>query len=91
MTINIVTMVEKKVSVDSVTVFAKVCDSGTYTYKDSDNNSIKGVSGYVPSFFPTDHCGDYLELKIDLETGVILNWNKPSPSDLTEAFGVDEE
>jgi hypothetical protein len=32
--------------------------------------------GYVPKFFPGDHWGDYLQLNIDVKTGVILNWPK---------------
>lgn len=32
--------------------------------------------GYVPDFFPGDHCGDYIEFKIDTATGQILNWPK---------------
>ena len=33
---------------------------------------------YVPSFFPGEHYGDYLVLDIDVATGVITNWKKPS-------------
>jgi len=27
---------------------------------------------------PEEHYGDYVELQIDLETGQIMNWKKPS-------------
>ena len=38
--------------------------------------------GYVPTFMPEDHCGDYVELDIDIETGMILNWKKPTKAEL---------
>lgn len=31
-------------------------------------------SGYVPSFMPGEHYGDYVCLEIDPYTGKILNW-----------------
>ena len=37
--------------------------------------------GYVPDFFPEEHYGDYVQLKIDLETGRILNWKTPTQAD----------
>ena len=38
-------------------------------------------SCYVPEFFPEEHYGDYVQLKIDLETGRILNWKTPTQAD----------
>lgn len=38
--------------------------------------------GYVPDFFPGEHYGDYVELKIDIDTGKILNWQVPTVEDL---------
>lgn len=35
-------------------------------------------SGYVPDFMPDQHYGDYVMLDIDLDTGTILNWKRPS-------------
>lgn len=46
---------------------ALVDEAGT-TIKDQDN-------GYVPSFMPGDHCGDYVILDIDVATGQIMNWS----------------
>lgn len=42
----------------------------------------RSYEGYVPSFFPGEHYGDYVELDIDLATGQILNWKAPSAADL---------
>lgn len=45
--------------------------------------------GYVPKWFPNPHIqhyGDYIELQIDVETGKILNWQKPTIKNLDETF-----
>ena len=64
-----------KVKLNNIRVHAKVGDSGTYTLFDTNKNEIKETEGYVPSFFPEQHYGDYLILDIEIETGKILNWN----------------
>lgn len=47
------------------------------------NSELVGeYEGYVPSFFPDEHYGDYVILKIDIDTGRILNWKKPTEDDL---------
>jgi len=38
--------------------------------------------GYVPDFMPEEHYGDYVELDIDIDTGQILNWKKPTNAQL---------
>ena len=38
--------------------------------------------GYVPDFFPDEHYGDYVQLKIDIDTGQIIDWKKPTQKDL---------
>ena len=45
--------------------------------------------GYVPAWFPSTaatHYGDYIELKIDIDTGKILNWRTPTKEHLDETF-----
>lgn len=44
--------------------------------------SLGEYDGYVPDFFPNNHCGDYVELDIDVKTGKILNWNVPTKNQL---------
>lgn len=57
-----------------------------------DDNKIVGeYDGYVPSFMPGEHYGDYVELEIDIETGKILNWKKPTKKQLDEVFKKDKE
>lgn len=77
----------KAVEVKVVELFAKVSDRGSYCYKSPDGTVIKDSEGsYVPDFFPGDHYGDYLCLEIDIETGQILNWKKPTDLELSEEF-----
>jgi hypothetical protein len=56
--------------------------------KDGDIETELGehYSGYVPTFFPGQHYGDYVMLDIDVETGKILNWKKPTDKQLKETF-----
>lgn len=80
--------VVETVDVKYVQVHAKVRDSGSYVLYDENHKEIACLDDYVPRFFPEDHMGDYLILNIDLETGQILNWKKPSPECVAETFGL---
>ena len=42
----------------------------------------KDCDGYVPDFFPGNHYGDYVMLDIDVDTGRITNWKKPTAKQL---------
>jgi len=56
----------------------------------NDGKIVGEYDGYVPAWFPNkgeNHFGDYVNLEIDIETGKILNWKKPSNKDLQETFG----
>lgn len=64
-----------------IRISAKCSDLFTATVHDSEGKVIKDYSGYVPDFFPGEHYGDYVDLAIDLRTGLILNW-KPTKKDL---------
>lgn len=84
---EISTVVSKTVEAKTVEVHVKVCDSGSYKLRGKIGEIIAEIDqDYVPGFFPGDHYGDYLLLSIDLETGQILNWKKPSPESVAEAF-----
>lgn len=67
-----------EVDIKTVSVHVKVCDSGNYDFKDVDGKIFVSKNDYVPSLFPGEHFGDYLILDIDIETGLIINWKKPS-------------
>jgi hypothetical protein len=52
----------------------------------------KTFDGYVPSWFPNpnvEHYGDYVQLHIDLETGQIINWKRPTQKQLKTTFGKE--
>ena len=46
---------------------------------------IGNYDGYVPSCIPNDY-GDYVHMEVDIETGRILNWKKPTLAQLKETF-----
>ena len=67
----------EKVLVDVKTfkMSAKCSDCFAAIFYDSNGKEVLDYDGYVPSFFPGQHFGDYVELDIDIETGQILNWS----------------
>lgn len=82
-------MSEKKAKV--IHVFAKTADRFGAKFSDKDGNRFGDYDGYVPSFFPDKHYGDYLILDIDLETGHILNWSKPTDEEIEELINGDNK
>ena len=49
----------------------------------------KDYDGYVPDWLPNigeEHHGDYVSLEIDIETGQIINWRKPTLAQLKKTF-----
>ena len=48
-----------------------------------DGKRVGEYDGYVPLFLQND-CGgeDYIEMRIDVDTGKILNWTRPTKADL---------
>jgi hypothetical protein len=83
--------VQKEVEAKTIRLHAKVCDSGHYTLLDDEGTTLKEHDGYVPDFFPEDHYGGYLDLEIDIDTGMITNWKKPSPEQLQKFVGEECE
>ena len=55
-------------------VSAKCSDLCCIDMYDENGNQIYEHVGYVPDFMPGQHFGDYVQLDIDIDTGVILNW-----------------
>jgi len=73
--------VQKTVEVQAKTlaIHCKVRDDFTAHILDQDGEEIGGQDdGYVPAFMPGDHHGDYVILDIDLETGQVTNWKRPT-------------
>jgi hypothetical protein len=81
-----------EVNAKTLSVHCKVCDMFTAHVLDSDGNELGGQDdGYVPSFMPGAHYGDYLILDIDLETGQITNWKTPDPEDIAAFIGKSSD
>ena len=51
-----------------------------------DGKQVGEYDGYVPNWMPGEHYGDYVELEIDIDTGMIIGWKKPSKGSLGESF-----
>jgi len=75
---------EKRGKVNAKTIRLKAKTSDNFECKILDENGevIGKYDGYVPGFFPGEHYGDYIQLEIDLDTGQILNWQRPTPEDI---------
>lgn len=64
--------------ITTVSISAKCSDLCSTQLKDAAGKTLVDHSGYVPDFMPGEHYGDYVILDIDVATGVIKNWKKPS-------------
>lgn len=83
---------EVKVNVKTLKMYLKVCDRFTASLESSTGVEIFDQDdGYVPGFMPGDHFGDYVILDIDVDTGQITNWNKPSPEDIQQWINSKKE
>jgi len=61
-----------------ISISAKCSDCFSMNVMDKEGNYIADYDGYVPSFMPNGGgYGDYVQMKIDLETGEILDWTNP--------------
>jgi hypothetical protein len=69
---------DKTVDVNRISISAKCSDLCSSQLQDKDGKVVAEHNGYVPALMPEEHCGDYVILDIDLETGTILNWKRPS-------------
>ena len=80
-----------EVEAKEIRLYCKITDYFTAHIYDQDGQKIGGQSdGYVPGFMPGEHYGDYIILNIDLETGQILNWQKPTVEDIQEFINQKE-
>ncbi len=73
-----------KVQARTFKVHIKCRDGFTGDLLDQDGQILKEYKGYVPSFFPGEHYGDYLILDIDLDTGMITNWKNIYPEQIED-------
>jgi hypothetical protein len=72
-----VTVQNKQVEFDHICISAKCSDLCSASLMNNEE-TVAEHDGYVPALMPDEHCGDYVILDIDLETGTILNWKRPT-------------
>jgi hypothetical protein len=72
-------------------ISAKCSDLFFAAFADSAGVEVANYSGYVPGFMPGEHYGDYVQLDIDLATGRILNWKKPSLAAINSALNDSDQ
>ena len=81
-----------------ITICAKCSDMfSARLVGDDGEEKGKTYRGYVPEWMPQqstpdysiargEHYGDYVELDIDVSTGRILNWKRPTARELVRTF-----
>ncbi len=80
-----------QVDVTELHLHIKVCDRFAAGVMDAQGEEVASYEGYVPDFFPGEHYGDYLILNIDLETGQIKNWKKPTAGQIEALLKPEED
>lgn len=80
------------VNAKEIRIHIKVSDCFTAHIHDEAGNELGGQDdGYVPSFMPGQHYGDYVMLNIDLDTGQVTNWKTPTAEQVQEFIAGDDE
>ena len=76
-----------KVNAKTLKIHVKCADRFSYSINDQDGVELFCQDdGYVPSFMPGPHYGDYIILDIDLDSGLVTNWKKPDAELIEEAI-----
>ena len=81
-----------KVNAKTLRIHCKVSNRFTYAIDDEQGEEIHCQDdGYVPDFMPGEHYGDYVILDIDLDTGMVTNWTKPTAAQIEAAIKPEDE
>ncbi|NCC53531.1 MAG: hypothetical protein EOM20_20290 [Spartobacteria bacterium] len=81
-----------KVEAKTISIYCKVRDEFCASILDQDGETIfEQEDGYVWSIMPGEHYGDYLILEIDIDTGLVKNWVKPSARQVQELINKSDE
>ena len=78
-----VTVQDTEVEFNRIHINAKCSDLCFSQLTDAQGHVVAEHDGYVPALMP-DRGGDYVYLEIDLETGTILNWKRPTRKTVEE-------
>ena len=82
--------IPQTVNAKTLKVHLKVCDGFNAQLLSDSGVVLRDYEGYVPSFMPDEHYGDYVILDIDIDTGLITNWKKSIGPQEIEAFIAGE-
>jgi hypothetical protein len=81
----------KLTNMRTIRINAKCAD--LFTAQLTENGvTIGEYDGYVPAWLPNpsvEHYGDYVDMEIDIDTGKIVNWKKPTRANLDDFKGLD--
>jgi hypothetical protein len=81
-----------KVNVKTLKIHCKVSDRFTASLVSASGTVVhEQDDGYVPGFMPGPHYGDYIVLDIDIDTGMVTNWEKPTANEIQEWIKGEEE
>jgi CDP-diacylglycerol pyrophosphatase len=69
-------------------IHAQCVDRATVNAKDANRSTLLEHQGYLPHGLGLGG-GDYIKFEVDIETGQILNWEKPTYVSILRAFGDD--
>lgn len=76
----------------TLAIHMKVRDRFQAVILDENGKELGGQDdGYVPDFMPGVHYGDYVILNIDLDTGVVTNWQPPTPGQIEKFIAGDDD
>jgi len=82
----------QKINAKTLSIHMKVCDTFSASLVSDKGEDIHyQEDGYVPDFMPGEHYGDYVILDIDIDTGMIVNWEKPTPEDIQRWMEKEKE
>lgn len=68
--------------IETVRICAKCSDLCSVVALDKNGDVVLEHDGYVPAFVSPGGYGDYVELDIDVSTGVIRNWSFPTQNQM---------
>ena len=79
------------VNAKTLKIHLKVSDCFTAALVSDKGETIHDQDdGYVPGFMPGDHYGDYVILDIDIDTGMVTNWKKPTAQQIQSWMNPEE-
>ena len=73
---------KKKLTPAVLEICGKTSDLCFASLQTKSGEVIKEHDGYVPDMMPGEHYGDYIMINIDINTGKIINWKKPTAAAL---------